>query len=136
VLVIHKAECNILAAETVSWGMSRIAIQLLTLATCVTALVVVPALTPAKAAMSNSRHLKKHKNPKISAFGDPWSAGQACVLAGLPVGQAASARASPEASSAALGLLQFMMILTEKFQALMAAERTLTSRADECRIRF
>jgi len=77
VLVIHKAEWNILAAETVSWGMSRIAIQLLTLATCVTALVVVPALTPAKAAMSNSRHLKKHKKPKIAAFGDPWSAGQA-----------------------------------------------------------
>ena len=44
--------------------MSRIAIQLLKLATCVTALVVVPVVTPAKAAMSSSRHLKKHKKQR------------------------------------------------------------------------
>jgi len=54
--------------------MSRIAIQLLTLATCVTALVVVPVVTPAKAAMSSSRHLKKHKKQRGPGFTDPWLA--------------------------------------------------------------
>jgi hypothetical protein len=46
------------------------------------------------------------------------------LVTGLPVRQAAPARATAEASSVARGLLQFMMILIEKFQALMAAERT------------
>jgi len=48
--------------------MSRIAIQLLMLATYATALVVVPVVTPAKASMSNGRHLKKHKKPKRPGF--------------------------------------------------------------------
>jgi len=51
--------------------MSRIAIQLLMLATYATALVVVPVVTPAKASMSNGRHLKKHKKPKRPGFSDP-----------------------------------------------------------------
>jgi hypothetical protein len=57
--------------------MSRIAIQLLTLATCVTALVLVPVVTPAKAATSSSRYLKKHKKHKSPGFSDPWFAGRA-----------------------------------------------------------
>jgi hypothetical protein len=57
--------------------MSRIAIRLLTLATYVLALVVVPAVTPAKATVSSSRHLKKHKKQRGPGFSDPWFAGQA-----------------------------------------------------------
>jgi hypothetical protein len=57
--------------------MSRIAIQLLTLATYATALVVVPVVTPAEAATSSSNHLKKHKSQKSSAFSGPWPGGQA-----------------------------------------------------------
>jgi hypothetical protein len=57
--------------------MSRIAIQLLTLATYATALVVVPVVTPAEAATNSSKHLKKHKSQKSSAFSGPWPAGQA-----------------------------------------------------------
>ena len=71
--------------------MSRIAIQLLTLATCVTALVVVPVVTPAKAAMSSSRHLKKHKKQRGPGFTDPWLAGQAWPGNWLPVGRAGGA---------------------------------------------
>jgi hypothetical protein len=53
--------------------MSRIAIQLLMLATYATALVVVPAVTPAKATASSSKH-KKHRG---RGFSDPRFVGQA-----------------------------------------------------------
>jgi hypothetical protein len=57
--------------------MSRIAMRLLTLTTFVLALVAVPAVTPAKATMSSSRHLKKHQKQRGPGFSDPWFAGQA-----------------------------------------------------------
>ena len=57
--------------------MSGIAIRLLTLAIYVLALVVVPAVTPAKATVSSSRHLKKHKKQRGPGFSDPWFADQA-----------------------------------------------------------
>ena len=41
--------------------MSKSSIQLLTLAICATALVVVPTVTPAKAGTRSSRHIKKHR---------------------------------------------------------------------------
>jgi hypothetical protein len=53
--------------------MSKFAIRLLTLATCATALVVVPMVTPAKAETS-SRHIKKHKKQMRPGFSDRWSA--------------------------------------------------------------
>jgi hypothetical protein len=56
---------------------SRIAILLLMLAAYATALVVVPVVTPAKAAMSNGRHVKKHKKQKSPGFSNRWFAGQA-----------------------------------------------------------
>ncbi len=59
--------------------MSKFAIRLLTLAIYATPLVVVPMVTPAKAATSSSKHIKKHKKKiqKSHGFGEPWSAGQA-----------------------------------------------------------
>jgi hypothetical protein len=57
--------------------MSKIAIQLLTLVTYATALLVVPMVTPAKAETSSSKHVKKHKKQRSTGFRDPWSAGQA-----------------------------------------------------------
>jgi hypothetical protein len=64
---------------------SKIAIQLLMLATYATALVVVPAVTPAKAATSSSKHIKKHQRKIQNSFGfsDTWSAGQAWPGTGL-----------------------------------------------------
>lgn len=56
--------------------MSKFATRLLTLAVYTTALVVVPMVTPAKAATSSTRHMK-HKKKIRSGFGDSWSAGQA-----------------------------------------------------------
>jgi hypothetical protein len=58
--------------------MSKSAIRLLTLAIYATALVVVPMVTPAKAATASSREIKKHKKkiPKSPGFSDPWSAGR------------------------------------------------------------
>ena len=56
--------------------MSKFAIRLLTLAVYTTGLVVVPMVTPAKAATSSSRHMK-HKKKIRSGFSDSWSAGQA-----------------------------------------------------------
>ena len=56
--------------------MSKFAIRLLTLAVYTTALVVVPMVTPAKAATSSSRHMK-HKKKIRSGFGDSWSADRA-----------------------------------------------------------
>jgi hypothetical protein len=54
---------------------SRIAIQLLMLATYATALVV-PAVTPAKATTSSSKHIK-HKKHRSPGFSDPRFIGQA-----------------------------------------------------------
>ena len=62
--------------------MSKFAIRLLTLAIYTTALVVVPMATPAKAKMSSSRHIKKHKAQKSPGFSNPWSAGQAWPVTG------------------------------------------------------
>ena len=62
--------------------MSKFAIRLLTLAMFVTALAVVPAITPAEAA-TNSKHVKKHwtmthwSHRNSYGSSDPWSAGQA-----------------------------------------------------------
>ena len=56
--------------------MTKFAIRLLTLAVYTTALVVVPMVTPAKAATSSSKHTK-HKKKIRSGVGDSWSAGQA-----------------------------------------------------------
>ena len=55
--------------------MSKFAIRLLTLGIYATALVVVPMVTPAKAATS-SQHIKQHKQ-KGPGFSDPWSGGRA-----------------------------------------------------------
>jgi hypothetical protein len=83
-------------------------------------------VTPAKAATINSKHIKKHKKKiqKSPGFGDPWSAVQAWPVTRPSSRQAGSARATPEASSVGRGLLQCMMILIEKSQALRAVKRT------------
>jgi hypothetical protein len=56
--------------------MSKFAI-LTTLAMCATALAVVPMITPAKAATSHGKHIKKHERAFAwsPGFGDPWSTG-------------------------------------------------------------
>lgn len=54
--------------------MTKFAIRLLTLAVYTTALVVVPMVTPAKAATSSSRHMK-HKKKIRSGFSDSWYSG-------------------------------------------------------------
>ena len=57
--------------------MSKSAIRLLTLAIYATALVVVPMVTPAKAATASSREIKKQKKiPKSLGFSYPRSAGR------------------------------------------------------------
>ncbi|MGA9089244.1 MAG: hypothetical protein WB420_09075 [Bradyrhizobium sp.] len=61
--------------------MSKLAIRLLTLAVYAAALAAVPAVAPAKAGASSSRHIKKHKRHKSPGFGDPWSAGRARAVA-------------------------------------------------------
>jgi hypothetical protein len=57
--------------------MSKFAI-LTTVAVCVAALVVVPMVTPAKAAASRGKPIKKHERVIAwsPGFGDPWSTGQ------------------------------------------------------------
>lgn len=67
--------------------MSKFAIRLLTLVAYATALVVIPMVTPAKAATGSSRHITKHKKPKSPGFSDPRSAGQAWPVT-RPSGQA------------------------------------------------
>ena len=62
--------------------MSKFAIRLLTLAVYTTMPALVPMVTPAKAATSSSKHLKKHKRQKSAGIGDPRSAGQAWPVAG------------------------------------------------------
>ena len=58
--------------------MSKLAI-LTTLAMCAAALAVVPMVTPAKAATSHGKHIKKHERAFAwsPGFGDRWSTGQA-----------------------------------------------------------
>ena len=57
--------------------MSKFAIRLLILAISATALVAAPMASPAEAATSSSKHIKKHKKiHRLPGFGDPWSAGQ------------------------------------------------------------
>lgn len=58
--------------------MSKFAVRLLTLATCATALVMVPIVTPAKAEPSSSKkHNYKRHVQRGTGFSDHWSAGQA-----------------------------------------------------------
>jgi hypothetical protein len=58
--------------------MSRFAIRLLTLTIFATAVAVVPMLTPAKAATSNTESKKKHKkmSPRSSTFEAPRASTQ------------------------------------------------------------
>jgi hypothetical protein len=54
--------------------MSKFAIRLLTLALYATALVVIPMVTPAKAATNSSKQIKKkmtHRNPGIANTRSP-----------------------------------------------------------------
>ena len=56
--------------------MSKFAI-VSTLAICATALVIVPVVTPARAATSHGEHIKKHRRAFAwSPGGDPGSTGQ------------------------------------------------------------
>jgi hypothetical protein len=59
--------------------MIKLATRLLTLAIFAMPLVLVPMVTPAKAAASSGKHVKKHKRNiyRGPGFGDPWSAGRA-----------------------------------------------------------
>jgi hypothetical protein len=72
--------------------MSKYAPRLLTLAICATALAAVPMVTPAKAEMSSSKHIKKHKKKiqKSHGFSEPRSAGQAWPVSS-PSSQAGAA---------------------------------------------
>jgi hypothetical protein len=57
--------------------MIKFAIRLATLAICATALIAVPMVTPAKAATSSSKAVKKHKRIHInSGTGNSGAAGQ------------------------------------------------------------
>jgi len=60
---------------------SRIAIQLLMLGIYAMALAVVPAVTPAKATTSSSKHIK-HKKHRGPGFSDPRFVGQARPVPG------------------------------------------------------
>ena len=57
--------------------MSKVAIRLLMLALCTTALALVPTVTPAKAATSSDGHVKKHKKHWHAHVSEPWFVGQA-----------------------------------------------------------
>jgi hypothetical protein len=57
--------------------MSKFAIRLLTLIIFATALLLVPIVTPAKAATSSSGHMKKHHKPRSLGTSDPRFAGRA-----------------------------------------------------------
>jgi hypothetical protein len=69
--------------------MSKFAIRLLTPATYAAALVVVPAVTPAKATTSSSKHIK-HKKHWGPGFSSPRSVGQAWPVT-RPSGQTGAA---------------------------------------------
>lgn len=62
--------------------MNKLAIRLMTLALCSTALALVPIVTPAKAETNGSGHIKKHKKHWRPRFSDPWSVGQVPPFAG------------------------------------------------------
>ena len=59
--------------------MSKLAIRLLMLALCTTALALVPTITPAQAVTSSSGHVHKHKKHwhPHAHLSEPWSVGQA-----------------------------------------------------------
>jgi len=57
--------------------MSKLAIRLLTLALCTTAMAPVPMVTPAEAATSSGGHVQKHKKHWRAHVSEPWSVGQA-----------------------------------------------------------
>ena len=57
--------------------MSKPAIRLLALAVSATALVLVPTVTPAKAAAGSAGHVRKHQKQQSHGFSVPRSAGQA-----------------------------------------------------------
>ncbi|MFZ0734183.1 MAG: hypothetical protein WAM79_17820 [Candidatus Sulfotelmatobacter sp.] len=103
--------------------MSKFAI-VSTLAICATALVIVPVVTPARAATSHVEHIKKHMRAFAwsPGFGDPWSAGQIGPVT-RPSGRAGGGvQASPEVSTVRRGLLRSMKIPIES-QAMAAAAK-------------
>jgi hypothetical protein len=84
--VYHQRAAACLA-PTQEGRMRKVAIRVLILVGCATALAVVPMVTPAKAEAGSSKHLKKHKKQKSPGFSHPWSAGQAWPVT-RPVSQA------------------------------------------------
>ena len=98
--------------------MSKFSIRL-TPATYAAALVVVPAVTLAKATTSSSKHIQ-HEKLGSWLQRSPQSVGQAWPVTRAS-SQARPAQATPEASTVGCGLLHSMSILTEKFRALMVA---------------
>jgi hypothetical protein len=60
--------------------MNKPAIRLLPLAMCATALLMVPTVTPAKAATHSQKHMK-HKKKVQKSSGDSWSAGRSSPVA-------------------------------------------------------
>ena len=88
--------------------MIKFAIRLLTPASYAAALVVVPAVTPAKVTTSSSKHLKHKKH---------W--GLASAIPGLSSGVARYQ--TLRSMTVGCGLLHSMSILTKKFRALMVA---------------
>jgi hypothetical protein len=97
--------------------MSKFAIRLLTPATYAAALVIVPAVTPAKVT-TNSSKPKKHWDPD---FGDPSPSVGGGSVPGLRVRQRRPAQASTGASGVGRRLLPLMTIPTENTRALTAA---------------
>ena len=63
--------------------MTRLAIRLLTLDLCTTALALAPTVTPAKAATSSSGHVHKHKKHWRAHVSEPWYVGQAQAFQGF-----------------------------------------------------
>ena len=56
--------------------MSNVAIRLLMLALCTTALALVPTVKPAKAETGSGGHSKKHKKHWRTHFSEPWFVGR------------------------------------------------------------
>jgi hypothetical protein len=97
--------------------MSKLAIRLLTLALCTTALAVVPTVTPAQAATSGSGHIHKHKKHWRARVIEPGMSVRRGRLSRHTVRQARSARGSAGASIAGSFLLQSMWIPIEEFRS-------------------
>ena len=87
--------------------MGKFAIRLLTPASYAAALVVVPAVTPAKAMTSGGKHTK-HKKHWGPGFSDPRSADQVWPVTRPSRQAGAACQATPEASTVGRGLLQSM----------------------------